>query len=464
MLGNLLASRYQVLQVLGGGGFGQTYIALDTQRPGYPRCVVKHFRPVTHNPDFLETARRLFTTEAETLEQLGHHEQIPRLLAYFEEKQEFFLVQEYIEGNSLKPEITSGHRWTEEKVIFLLQQILNILKFIHSYKVIHRDIKPENIIRRLNDGKLVLIDFGAVKQVHTQMITVPGQTEMTVAIGTPGYMSIEQGRGKPQPNSDIYSLGVVCIQTLTGLHPREFQEDPETGEILWQYRATVSPALASVISKMVLNNWKQRYQSATEVLEALQQSFHPQAETQLTQTPSTLTLQNQNTSSQQQGMRNQTGSILSPEKSDRLEKILLELVGPVAKTLLRLAASAPNYQELIDNLSLHLTENQRPQFRQKAMSLLLEESTTPQPQNSSQTLPNIPSITPPSINSTISENFLRECERELVDLIGPMGVFLVQKAIKSAGISISRIEFVKVLAATIPDPQKALQFQQRLLS
>ncbi|UKP00193.1 serine/threonine-protein kinase [Nostoc sp. UHCC 0870] len=464
MLGNLLASRYQVLQILGGGGFGQTYIALDTQRPGNPRCVVKHFRPVTHNPEFLETARRLFTSEAETLEQLGHHEQIPRLLAYFEEKQEFFLVQEYIEGNCLKAEIVSGQRWTEDKVIFLLQQILNILKFIHSYNVIHRDIKPENIIRRLHDGKLVLIDFGAVKQVHTRMITAPGQTEMTVAIGTPGYMSIEQGRGKPHANSDIYSLGVLCIQALTGLHPREFEEDPHTGEILWQYRATVTPVLASVISKMVVNHFKQRYQSATEVLEALQQNFHPEAETQLTQTPSILTLQIPSTSSQQQAVSNQTGSILSPEKSDRLEKMLLELVGPVAKTLLRLAASAPSYQDLIDNLSLHLTENQRAKFRQKAMSLLLEESTSPQPNNSSQTSPSIPNITPPTINSTISENFLRECERELVDLIGPMGVFLVQKAIKSAGVSISRTEFVKILAASIPDPQKASQFQQRLLS
>ncbi|WP_414576403.1 protein kinase domain-containing protein [Anabaena sp. CCY 9402-a] len=461
MLGNLLASRYQVLQILGGGGFGQTYIALDTQRPGYPRCVVKHFRPVTHNPEFLETARRLFTSEAETLEKLGHHEQIPRLLAYFEEKQEFFLVQEYIEGNSLKAEITSGQRWTEDKVIFLLQQILNILTFIHSYNVIHRDIKPENIIRRFHDSKLVLIDFGAVKQVHTQMITTPGQTEMTVAIGTPGYMSIEQGRGKPHSNSDIYSLGVICIQALTGLHPREFEEDPHTGEILWQYRAMVSPTLASVISKMVLNNFKQRYQSAIEVLEALQQNFHPEAETQLTQTPSILTLQIPNTSSQQQAVSNQTGSMLSAEKSDRLEKMLLELVGPVAKTLLRLAASAPSYQELIDNLSLHLTENQRAKFQQKVMSLLLEESTSPQPENSSQTSP---SITPPTINSTISESFVRECERELVDLIGPMGVFLVQKALKLAAVSISRTEFVKILAASIPDSQKALQFQQRLLS
>ncbi|HIK06832.1 MAG TPA: serine/threonine protein kinase [Trichormus sp. M33_DOE_039] len=459
MLGNLLVGRYQVLQILGGGGFGQTYIALDTQRPGNPRCVVKHFRPVTHNPEFLETARRLFTSEAETLEQLGHHEQIPRLLAYFEENQEFFLVQEYIEGYSLKTEMVAGQRWTEDKVIYLLQQILNILHFIHSHKVIHRDIKPENIIRRLHDGKLVLIDFGAVKQVHSQMVTAPGQTEMTVAIGTPGYMSIEQGRGKPRSNSDIYSLGVVCIQALTGLHPREFEEDSQTGEILWQHRAAVSHDLALIITKMVLNNGKQRYQSAAEVLEVLQQNFHAEAATLLTQAPLG-TSQPQISVSQQQAFSSQTGTILSPEKSDRLKKILLELVGPVATTLLRRAASAPNYQALVDSLSSHIAENQRTQFQQTAMSLLLEPSPS-QPEHSAQVLP---SITPPVVNSTISESFIRECERELVDLIGPMGKFLIQKTIKSVGVSISRTEFVKILAANIPDPQKALQFQQRLLN
>ncbi|AFY47913.1 protein kinase family protein [Nostoc sp. PCC 7524] len=460
MLGNLLAGRYQVLQILGGGGFGQTYIALDIQRPGSPRCVVKQFRPVTHNPEFLETARRLFTSEAETLEQLGYHEQIPRLLAYFEEHQEFFLVQEYIEGHSLRAEMISGQKWTEDRVIFLLQQLLNILKFIHHHKVIHRDIKPENIIRRLHDSNLVLIDFGAVKQVHTQMITSPGQTQMTVAIGTPGYMSIEQGRGKPHSNSDIYSLGVVCIQALTGLHPREFEEDPHTGEILWQHRATVNPALAAIISKMVLNNFKQRYQSATQVLEALEQNVCPEIKTQLFQTPSLLTSQPPISVSEQQATSNQTGSILPPAKSDRLEKMLLELVGPVATTLLRRAASAPNYQELIDNLSLHLPENQRLGFQQQAMLLLQEES----PSQSETSLQPSPSITPPTINSTISDSFIRECERELVNIIGPMGVFLVQKAIKSTNGQISRPEFVKTLAADIPEPQKALQFQQKFLT
>ncbi|BAB73958.1 protein kinase domain-containing protein [Anabaena sp. FACHB-709] len=461
MLGTLLVGRYQIRQMLGGGGFGKTYIALDTQRPGQPKCVVKHFQPVTHNPEFMETARRLFTSEAETLERLGHHDQIPRLLAYFEEHQEFFLVQEFIDGHSLKAEMPPNQPWTEKKVIILLQQALDILQFIHLHKVIHRDIKPENILRRLHDGKLVLIDFGAVKEVQTQISAISGQTEMTVAIGTPGYMSLEQFRGKPRLNSDIYSLGIVCIQALTGVHPRELAEDPVSGEVLWQNSAEVSPVLASVLSKMVINNFKLRYQSATEVLEALQQNFHLQAETQITVAPSTLTQQPPLTLSQQQrlGLHSSNSSILSLEQYNYLENVLTTFVGPIAATLLRRTASASSYQELIDSLALHLTANQQTEFKKKVEPLL--EQPTIKYENISNSLPE---KIQPTTNSGISDALVRECERELLDLIGPIAVFLIQKAKKSTSATTSRTEFIKIVSDEIPDAQKAWQFQQRLLS
>lgn len=457
MLGNLLVGRYQIRQMLGGGGFGKTYVALDTQRPGQPKCVVKHFQPVTHNPEFMETARRLFTSEAETLERLGYHDQIPRLLAYFEENQEFFLVQEFIEGHSLKVEMPSNKRWTEEQVILLLQQGLDILQFIHHHKVIHRDIKPENMIRRLQDSKLVLIDFGAVKSVQTQISAISGQTEMTVAIGTPGYMPLEQFRGKPRLNSDIYSLGIVCIQALTGVHPRELGEDAISGEIIWQNKAKVSPALASILSKMVLNNFKVRYQSATDVLEELQQGFHPQAETQITIAPSTLTL----TQQQVAGFHGNNSSIISLEQYKHLEKILMTFVGPIAQTLLRRAASAASYQELVDNLALHLTINQQAEFKKTAM-LFLEQPTkiTIEQENNSGNLTNKAQLT---VNPEINDEFIHKCEQELLNLIGPIASFLIQKAIKSTNTKTTRPEFIKILADSIPDTQKAAEFQRRSL-
>lgn len=277
MRGKLLGGRYQVLQVLAQGGFGQTYIAKDMHRPGNPQCVVKHLQPTTANSRFLHNARRLFQTEAEILEKLGHHDQIPRLLAYFEENQEFYLVQEFIQGQTLTAQLQPGKRWSESQVYQLLQEILVILVFVHSHGAIHRDIKPDNIIRR-SDGKLVLVDFGSVKQAWTQVITAHEQTHSifanhlspTIAIGTPGYMPTEQGRGKPQPNSDIYALGMIAIQALTGINPTQLLEESDTGEIVWQHQANVSSAIAKVITKMVRYNFRNRYQTAKEALAAVE--------------------------------------------------------------------------------------------------------------------------------------------------------------------------------------------------
>ncbi|MFS0513641.1 protein kinase [Nostoc sp. UIC 10607] len=274
MIGKLLDHRYQVIRVLAMGGFGQTYIAQDTRRPGNPICVVKHLKPGT-DPRVFDTAKRLFNSEAETLEKLGNHDQIPRLLAYFDENQEFYLVQEYIEGHTLAEELIPGKRWSERQVIQLLQEVLEILEFVHRQGVIHRDIKPDNIIRRASDNKLVLVDFGAVKQLRTQLVTVGAQPSATVVIGTPGYMPTEQGQGKPRPNSDIYSLGIIAIQALTGLSPTELQEDPDTGEIIWQQSVTVNYRLAAVLSKMVRYHFKDRYQNATEALQACKDAINP---------------------------------------------------------------------------------------------------------------------------------------------------------------------------------------------
>lgn len=459
MLGQLLDGRYQVLQVLGGGGFGQTYIAQDTHRPGFPKCVVKHLKPVTRSPEFLETARRLFTSEAETLEQLGYHDQIPRLLAYFEDNQEFFLVQEFIEGHTLKAELFPNQPWTEDQVIQLLQEMLDILQFIHSRNVIHRDIKPDNIIRRQQDGKLVLIDFGAVKQVQTQLLTVPARTPATIAIGTPGYMSTEQGQGKPRLNSDIYSLGIIGIQSLTGLHPINFQEDPDTGEISWQHQANVSSELASVLSKMVLHHFKQRYQSAAEVLRVLKH-LDTKVEAQSLQLLS-FTQPPQASLFQQNSIGYPPAFILSPENYSQLETILLEFVGPVASRLLQqVAASAPNCEELISQLALHLRGNQQISFKDKTMFLLEKPTLLQKLTVKSEIKSNNLSSQEPQV---ISDSFVRQCERELANLIGPIATFLVQKAVRSSG-QVSRAEFVKILASQIPETQKALQFQQRLLS
>ncbi|MBW4574594.1 MAG: FHA domain-containing protein [Aphanothece sp. CMT-3BRIN-NPC111] len=285
MIGQLLDGRYKVLESLAAGGFGQTYIAENTRIPGNPKCVVKQLKPASNDPKTFAVAQRLFRSEAETLAKLGsysHSNQIPRILDFFDENQDFYLVQEFVEGHTLEVELTPGKKLSEAYVIALLQNVLPILEFIHQQNpiVIHRDIKPANIIRRKQDGKLVLIDFGAVKEI--QVLATTAQTQqspLSVAIGTPGYMPTEQGRGKPRPSSDIYALGMIAIQALTGLPPYDLEEDLQTGEILWQHQASVSLGLAQVLTKMTRFYFKDRYQSATEVLQALQQLHNPTTST-----------------------------------------------------------------------------------------------------------------------------------------------------------------------------------------
>ena len=266
----LLAGRYKLISELGTGGFGQTYLAQDTQMPDAPPCVVKQFKPSNQETQFLAIARRLFDTEVATLRKLGQHDQIPALLDFFEEDQEFYLVQEFVEGQTLTEELASREPFSEPEAIALLQDVLDILEFVHSQRVIHRDIKPGNLIRRQRDGKMVLIDFGAVKEIQTQLLQQSGQSSFTVGIGTQGYTPAEQLAGKPRYCSDIYALGMTAIQALTGCQPSALPEDLDTGELLWQDDAKVSLGLAIVLNRMVRFQARQRYQTASEVRQALQ--------------------------------------------------------------------------------------------------------------------------------------------------------------------------------------------------
>ncbi|WP_414528948.1 protein kinase domain-containing protein [Nodularia chucula] len=279
MLGQLLDGRYQITKVLGAGGFGRTYIAEDTKL--YQNlCVVKQLKPVATDPMTLQVARRLFESEAQLLHKLGTNDQIPQLLAHFEENKEFFLVQQFIDGHPLSDELTPGKRLSEAYTIALLQNILQPLAFVHQNQVIHRDIKPPNLIRRNSDGKIVLIDFGAVKEIRTQVVTAKGVTKMTVGIGTPGYMPSEQSRGIPKLSSDIYGVGIIGIQSLTGLMPQELEEDEQTAEIKWRELVQVSPPLADILDKMIRYDFRQRYKSAVDALAAVQQLGNAYAPTQ----------------------------------------------------------------------------------------------------------------------------------------------------------------------------------------
>ncbi|MBH8577549.1 WG repeat-containing protein [Nostocaceae cyanobacterium CENA369] len=273
MIGYILQRRYKIINKLGSGGFGETYLAEYPENlpvsPKY-KCVVKRLiRPPT--PD-LDTEER-FKKEAAILFKLGKdNPQIPELYDFFEENKEFYLVQEFIEGHDLSNEIISGKPWSEAHVIQLLQEILEVLTFVHEKNVIHRDIKPLNLMRRYSDNKLVLIDFGIVKEISALGVNAQGKISSTIPIGTRGYMPSEQFHGHPKLCSDIYALGMTAIQALTGVSPQELRIDPDTLEVVWQEKAQASNPLIEILTKMVRYSSHQRYSDACEALQALKQA------------------------------------------------------------------------------------------------------------------------------------------------------------------------------------------------
>ncbi len=270
-LSPLFRNRFRVIRLLGQGGFGRTYEAIDTDRMDDP-CVIKQFSPQVQGTAALEKATELFKQEAKRLYELGEHPQIPRLIAYFEQDKRLYLVQELIEGQTLLAELQQQGAFSEEKIRQFLADLLPVLKVVHELGVIHRDIKPENIMRRRKDGKLMLIDFGVSKQVTA---TILGQAGTTV--GTHGYAPVEQMRGQVYPASDLYSLGVTCIRLLTQCLPKEDGSDQlydaREGRWIWRERLpqgiSISPQLGQVLDKLLQDYVKERYQSADEVLQVL---------------------------------------------------------------------------------------------------------------------------------------------------------------------------------------------------
>ena len=258
----LLAQRYRAIAVLGQGGFGRTFLAVDEFKPSHPKCVIKQLLPQAQGTDSVEKASELFDQEAVLLERLGNHSQIPDLMAYFTEDNRQYLIQEYIAGQTLEKELGEQGVFSEAKIWDFLKDILPVLQFVHENNVIHRDIKPENIIRR-QDGKIVLVDFGASKSTKHRNISVTG-----TVIGTAEYTAPEQAMGKPQFCSDLYSLGVTCLYLLTNISPLELYSIEE-GDWAWRDFLQDNPVgekLGSVLDKLIERALKKRYQTVEELL------------------------------------------------------------------------------------------------------------------------------------------------------------------------------------------------------
>jgi serine/threonine protein kinase len=270
-LGTLLQQRYRVTKVLGQGGFGRTYLAQDTGCFD-EMCVLKEFSPNDRGRDALKKSKELFHREAQVLYQINHP-QIPKFRANFEEQKRLFLVQEYAEGKtvakSLSDRLKNNRTFKEAEAVEFLQNMLPVLSHIHAMGIIHRDISPDNIIFRDRDKLPVLIDFGVVKAGVTQL-EVSTQIHQGTTVGKAGYAPGEQLQtGEAYANSDLYALAVTVVVMMTGRKP-ESLIDKSTMTWKWhQWVPTLTPWFAKILNRMLSRAPNSRYQSATEVAQAL---------------------------------------------------------------------------------------------------------------------------------------------------------------------------------------------------
>jgi len=263
----IVLRHYRPIRLVGSGGFAKTYLAEDIDKFN-ELCVIKQFAPQVYGNEALQTATRLFEQEAKRLQHLGEHPRIPTLLAYFNQDNHLYLVQQYIAGQNLLYELDFAGLFNEQKIRQLLEQLLDILKYVHEQNIVHRDIKPENIICSDSDGKLFLIDFGASKHLATQVIAQAG-----TRIGSLGFASLEQMENRQvYPASDLYSLGVTCFYLMTGIEPWELWKKRGYAWVNnWQQYLShpVSLQLTCILNKLLQQDYRKRYQSAAEVLQEL---------------------------------------------------------------------------------------------------------------------------------------------------------------------------------------------------
>jgi eukaryotic-like serine/threonine-protein kinase len=280
MLGNKIHAQYDITKFLGLGRFGETYLAKSKELPGQPQCVLKRYRPqqVVRGASPMENqlfalVKKSFEVQSELLYQLGQHDQIPRILAKIEDDENLYLVQEYIDGQMLSVELVPEKPWSQAQVVGMLQDVLGILEFVHHQNFIHQDINPKNLIRRWRDGKFVLLGCSGVKDI-AGIWKQPIDDSPIELVGTPGYISFEQEDNNPQFNTDIYALGVIAIQALTGTV--EIDKNLDTYQLSWQHLTSANLKLVAIVDRMVRPDYRNRYQLAREVSDDLRNFMQSQ--------------------------------------------------------------------------------------------------------------------------------------------------------------------------------------------
>ncbi|MEM1254335.1 MAG: D-alanyl-D-alanine carboxypeptidase family protein [Cyanobacteria bacterium P01_H01_bin.21] len=261
-----LANRFEILEILDRGSYGITYRGIDHHQSLRSHCVIQEL--ICNSPKILE----MFRQEASILETIGIHSRIPKLLAYFDQDNKFYIVQDMIHGHTLRDEIKEGKRLDETYVIKLLKDIFSVLVFVHQHHTVHRNIHPKNLIRQSKNGDIFLSDFGSIKELSNSYIDEKGRLLFRVRVGAPGYVAPEQKRGNPCYASDLYSVGMLAIAALEDISPQQLSIHPITKRVQWS-NDRISPALATFLKRLIEPSPKQRFQTAADALRAFEKTI-----------------------------------------------------------------------------------------------------------------------------------------------------------------------------------------------
>ena len=271
----IIRGRYEVLKDIKDGEFIKAYLVKDRDVPSQTPYIVKKLIPPAKDADTLAKIQTLFDERLQEQYKLNGYDQIPDLIASFEENQEFFTIQKFIDGHNLDEEIKPDKLWPETQVVDLLIQVLKILEFVHRQNLAHLNIQPSNLRRRKQDGKIVLIDFALLKEISAS-IASPEQIDPVRRVSSPDYALPKEAGDRSDVSRDIYTVGAIGIQALTGIHPRDFSIDKKTNEVIWRFATPDRPMvevnndLVKILTKIIRHNPDGRYLGDSEALDDLQ--------------------------------------------------------------------------------------------------------------------------------------------------------------------------------------------------
>ncbi|MGD1912740.1 MAG: protein kinase [Rivularia sp. (in: cyanobacteria)] len=490
--GTLINNRYLIQKTLGRGGFGRTYLALDTQRFSEP-CVLKEFSPDTNNASVITKSKELFEREAKVLYQIQHN-QIPQFLALLTHEEKLFIVQQYIDGKTYLQILddrlsTTGKPFSEMEVRKWLLDMLPVLEYIHGWNIIHRDISLENVMLPYNKSKPVLIDFGVVKEKFTQIFFTNSFSQNSFSrpsvVGKIGYSPPEQLRlGKCYPSSDIYALGVCALIILTGKMPNLLIDESLNWQ--WQSHVKVSDSFAGIINKMLEYLPAERYQSAKELIIELENIRNHNTNTNnsiniqvknddlkpkmsLIGIISSLLLRKIQNNRKQNAQKvhnfaqlDQTPVSQNPQFINYCQQQLTSFVGPLASIVMQQTLEEnPDIvsKDFIEVLAQKIPDAQRAEDFKNHIQLQKEFKSEETPAlnkspESPQSLTNSPAITNP--------DFLDHCRRELTSFVGPFASVVIRDTLEENP-NLTPKQLIKTLVDGIPNEKRAKEFEQRIL-